>query len=168
MRGVVNIDARRQRRPVAGGEASATEELREPRPGVAAEAGDVEAEPGTATGHIAFEGLPLRRRVRHVVQPDDDADVAEGGVAHRVPVAGRSEGIVAGAGARAEGAHRLLGEEVMIELAPRGEKRQHLGARCGGFLLAASAEGRPAQRRKDARGEAGDGEHNSLHARAGT
>ena len=132
--GVVDVDARRQRRPVAGGEAAAAHELGEPRPRVVAEPGDVESEPRAAAGHVAFERLPLRRCVRHVVQPDHQPNVAEVRVVQVLPLGGGGERVAAVGGPGREGPHRLLREQDVIELAAGGEERQHPGTRRGRWL----------------------------------
>ena len=84
--------------------------------------------------HVALERLALRRRVRHVVQPDHEPHVPQRHIVERVPVAGRREGVARLVGLRAERLHRLLCEEQMIQLATRSEKGQNPGARRGRVL----------------------------------
>ena len=134
VRRVVGVHAGRHGRPVVGAEPAAPHELGEPRPRVCAEPGHVESEPAASVPDVALERQALRRRVRHVVQPDHDPYIPEIRVVQCVPIAGRGKRVAARLRGGAERPHRLLREQEVIELAAGREKRQHLRT-CGLGLL---------------------------------
>ena len=97
------------------------------------EPGHVESEPAASIPDVPLERQALRRRVRHIVQPNHDTYNPEIRVVQCVPIAGRGKRVAARLRGGAERPHRLLREQEVIELATGREKRQHL--RTGGLGL---------------------------------
>src|ERR1700722_9505842 len=85
---VINGQLRRQRRPIIPKEHGAAEKIDEPRPARAliVVSGNVEAKPRAAVLHILLKSFSLFRRVRKIVQPDNELHIFKLVGTHVLPV----------------------------------------------------------------------------------